>query len=189
MAALWMCEVAPTEVASTADLNRRAAATQRVPCDGTAATGGPQTPGSRMLRVLVVDDDRDTTNTLARLVGHWGHSARLAYDGPAGLKAAIAQHPDVVLLDVAMPHMNGFEVARQLRLDAPRDACFIIAITGRSDEECRRQCREADIDLVLLKPVESSLMETILQQAQQRVNRMRDEQPHAAAEARRSPSP
>ena len=83
----------------------------------------------------------------------------------AGLKVAAAQHPDVVLLDITMPRMDGFEVARQLRLDAPRNACYIIAVTGRGDDECRRKCHEADIDLMLIKPVESSLMKTILMQA------------------------
>lgn len=173
MTAFWMCELAPTEIAGTDDLNRRPVAGQLEMTKGRASTARRVSASQRVLRVLVVDDEHDTTDGFVRLVSRWGHAVRLAYDGPAGLKVAAAQHPDVVLLDIAMPHMDGFEVARQLRLDAPRSACFIIAITGRGDDECRRKCGEADIDLVLLKPVESSLMETILMQASQRVNRTR----------------
>jgi len=173
MAAFWMCELPPTEITGSDALNRSCVAEQQTQTLDGASPVGQVLAGPRILRVLVVDDEHDTTDSLVRLVSRWGHAARLAYDGAAGLKVAAAQHPDVVLLDIAMPRMDGFEVARQLRLDAPRNACYIIAVTGRGDDECRRKCHEADIDLMLIKPVESSLMETILMQANQRVNRRR----------------
>jgi CheY-like chemotaxis protein len=176
MAALWMCDLPSTEITGSDALNRSWVAEQQTQTlDGASTVGantvGQALAGARILRVLVVDDEHDTTDSLVKLVSRWGHAARLAYDGAAGLKVAAAQHPDVVLLDIAMPRMDGFEVARQLRLDAPRNACYIIAVTGRGDDECRRKCQEADIDLMLIKPVESSLMKTILLQASQRVNR------------------
>jgi len=178
MTAFRMCELPPTQIRGSFALNRSGVAEQQALTLGGANTVGANTVGQvlagpRILRVLVVDDEHDTTDSLVRLVSRWGHAARLAYDGAAGLKVAAAQHPDVVLLDIAMPRMDGFEVARQLRLDAPRNACYIIAVTGRGDDECRRKCQEADIDLMLIKPVESSLMEAILMRASQRVNRRR----------------
>lgn len=128
--------------------------------------------GRRLLRVLVVDDDQDTTDGLVwLLVRHWGHAARMAYDGDVALQVAADQRPDVVLLDVEMPLMDGRQVARQLRLDLPSTECFIIAITGDTDEQGRRQCLEAGIDLVLIKPVLSSVVETLLMQVRERVNR------------------
>jgi len=154
MASFWMCELPPTKITGSDALNRSALAEQQALTLGRASTIGVNAVGQvlpprRMLRVLVVDDEHDTTDSLVRLVSRWGHAARLAYDGAAGLKVAAAQHPDVVLLDIAMPRMNGFEVARQLRLDAPRNTCYIIAVTGRGDDECRQKCQAADIDLVL----------------------------------------
>src|SRR4029079_17414291 len=88
-------------------------------------------PGAwRKLRVLIVDDDHDTADSLARLVGHWQHTSRSAYDGVAALRQAAVQHPDVVLLDLTMPHMDGCQVARQLRLDFSERDCFIIGFAG-----------------------------------------------------------
>jgi len=77
-----------------------------------------------------------------------------------------------VLLDVAMPLMNGFEVARQLRLDFLRKDCFLIAVTGGGDEDERQQCIEAGIDLVLIKPVEPAVLETLLMLECERMNRV-----------------
>src|SRR5688572_16829739 len=83
----------------------------------------------RLLRVLIVDDHRATANTLAGLVGIWGHEVRQAYDGVTGLALAAAFRPDVLLLDILMPDMSGFEVAMQMRRQDRFAECFIIAIT------------------------------------------------------------
>src|SRR5207244_3953846 len=83
-----------------------------------SARPGTQELGARELRplsVLVVDDDRDTTDGLSWLVHHWGHACQRAYSGPAALRVAAERRPDVVLLDIEMPRMSGYEVARQLR--------------------------------------------------------------------------
>ncbi len=132
----------------------------------------------QMLRVLVVDDERNTADSFACLVGRWGHVASLAYDGDAAMKAAAVQRPDVVLLDIEMPIIDGCQVARQLRVKVPRDECFIIAITERDDDIRRQQCIEAGIDVVLIKPVSPSVLETLLLLECMRANRRRTRQTH-----------
>jgi CheY-like chemotaxis protein len=173
MAAFWMCELAPTEIAGSDAFSRNQLACRKALTHDRASQIGRVAAPPRLLRVLVVDDDQDTTNGLVRLVRRWGHAVRFAYDGAAGLKMAAAQHPDVVVLDVAMPLMDGGQVARQLRLDFPKKDCLIIAVTGSADEEGRQQCSEAGIDLVLIKPVQPSVLETLLMLECARVNRSR----------------
>jgi CheY-like chemotaxis protein len=123
--------------------------------------------------VLVVDDERDAADGLVRLISRWGHQARWAYDGATGLKVAASQHPDVVLLDLEMPYMDGCEVARQLRLDFPPTSCFIIGLSNWFDDQGRRQCSEAGLDLVLVKPTASPVLETLLVLEHERLNRSR----------------
>jgi CheY-like chemotaxis protein len=115
-----------------------------------------------MLRVLIVDDHRATADTLSMLAGKWGHEVRRAYDGVTGLSLASACRPDVLLLDMLMHDMSGFELARQVRRQDRLKACFIIAITGRTDAPHRRKCYEAGVDLVLIKPVAPANMQTLL---------------------------
>ena len=158
MAAFWMCELEPAKMAGSDAFNRQQISETTGNDSHRGSSGRVWRAGPRTLRVLVVDDEQDTADGLVKLVSRWGHAARWAYDGATGLKVAAAQHPDVVLLDLEMPFMDGCEVARQLRLDIPKYQCFIIGVTGWADEQCRRQCTEAGIDLVLLKPVEPSLM-------------------------------
>lgn len=162
MAAIFICELAPTEVGSdafnTSQVKRRQASTH-----DRESQIGHVSASRRVLRVLVVDDEQDTTDGLARLVRRWGHADRIAYDGPAALRVAVDQNPDVVLLDIEMPHMDGCQVARQLRLELPESKCLIIAVTGRADDEHRQRCIEAGIDLVLIKPVDPAVVETLLE--------------------------
>ena len=115
-----------------------------------------------LLRVLIVDDYRASADTMAMLVDVWGHDVRRAYDGVTGLALAAAYRPDVLLLDIISPTMNGLELARQMRKKARLNDCFIIAVTGRTDAGYRRQCEEAGIDLFLIKPVTPSILKTLL---------------------------
>jgi CheY-like chemotaxis protein len=128
----------------------------------------------RPLRVLVVDDDYDTTDGLTKQVVRWGHSVELAYDGATALRVAAAQHPDVVLLDIGMPFLDGFKVAQQLRRDFRKQDCFIIAVSGMDNGQRRERCAEAQIDLLLIKPVDSSIIETLLMLESERINRLAD---------------
>ncbi len=116
----------------------------------------------QLLRVLIVDDHRSTADTLSALVKIWGHDVRRAYDGVTGLALAAAFRPDVLLLDMLMPNLSGFEVALQVRRQNRLDRCFIIAITGRTDAKHRSQCYAAGADLFLIKPVAPPDMQTLL---------------------------
>lgn len=116
----------------------------------------------RKLRVLVADDQRDATDGLARLVRCWGHEVRWAYDAGTALEIAAAQLPDVVLLDIGMPCLNGYGLAEQLRLDARHKDCLLIAVTAHADEQHRQQCALTGIDLLFIKPVASEVIEMLL---------------------------
>jgi len=119
-------------------------------------------PVPRLLRVLIIDDNQETTDSLSRLVRDWGHEVRWAYDAQIGMKVAAAYHPDLVLLDIAMPQMDGCELAQELRGDARLKDCFMIAVTGRGDDAHRQRCKEAGINLVLVKPVDPLILESLL---------------------------
>jgi CheY-like chemotaxis protein len=114
------------------------------------------------LRVLVVDDHRANADTLSLLVEKWGHDVRRAYDGITGLALAAAYQPDVLLLDILIPGVSGFEMAIQVRRQNRLKQCFIIAVTGRTDAKHRSRCYEAGVDLFLIKPVVPAHMRTLL---------------------------
>ena len=116
----------------------------------------------RPLRVLVVEDDSDTAECMARLVRLWGHEVRQANTAQAGLEEALAFRPDFVLLDIGLPMMDGCEVARKLRLEPRLQGCFIVAITGLGDAEQRRRCYDAGVNVFLVKPVDHVVLETLL---------------------------
>src|SRR5262245_45802217 len=82
------------------------------------------------LRVLVVEDYPDTRTTLCEMLRGWGHQVDEAADGPAALSSAAAARPDVVLLDIGLPRMDGYEVARQLRALPGLETTLLVAMTG-----------------------------------------------------------
>jgi two-component system CheB/CheR fusion protein len=114
------------------------------------------------LRILVVDDCPDHTDTLAFLLKLWGHEVRTAANGPTALAVAPGYLPDVVLLDVGMPGMDGFEVARHLRRQEGLAATAIIALSGYAQDEDRRHAREAGCDDHLAKPVDLVVLRNLL---------------------------
>ena len=116
----------------------------------------------RALRVLVVEDDADTAGSLALLLRQDRHDVRLAADGPAALAAAQAARPDVVLLDLGLPGMDGWQVAEHLRERLARTPPFLIAVTGRGRKADRRRSGEAGIDLHLVKPADPDLLRRLL---------------------------
>jgi CheY-like chemotaxis protein len=111
---------------------------------------------------LIVDDNRDSADTLAALLGAWDHDVRALYDGPSAIAAAAEYQPDVVLLDIGLPKMNGYEVAAQLRKSAHCRSMILVAFTGYGQDEDRRRVREAGFDYHLVKPLESAALEKIL---------------------------
>ena len=105
-------------------------------------------------RILVVDDNVDAAESLAVMLRLEGHEVRVACDGPAALAAAQAEAPEMVVLDLGMPGMDGFEVARRLRSQPGVDGVLLVALTGWAQEEDRRRCYEAGFDGHLPKPLE-----------------------------------
>ncbi|MGZ8274701.1 MAG: hybrid sensor histidine kinase/response regulator, partial [Burkholderiaceae bacterium] len=108
-------------------------------------------PGSR--RILVVDDNVDGAETMAMLIEHVGHKVRTAKDGAEALATAIEFRPDVVLLDIGLPGMNGYEVARNLRGSTATSKALLIAMTGYGQPEDIERSRAAGFDHHVVKPV------------------------------------
>jgi CheY-like chemotaxis protein/two-component sensor histidine kinase len=129
---------------------------------GRPDIGNPQSAIPNRRRVLVVDDNRDAADSLTMLLRSKGHDVRVAYDGPAALAAAGAFGPDLVLLDLGMPGMDGYEVARRLRGMPAFAGRVIAALTGWGQEADRRRTREAGFDHHLVKPVDPAELETLL---------------------------
>jgi CheY-like chemotaxis protein len=105
-------------------------------------------------RILVVDDNVDIADSTAAVLETLGHQARVAYNGESALKAAREYRPDVILLDLGMPRMNGYEVAKQLRQLPGQERLVLIALTGWGQEVDRQRTREAGFDSHLVKPVD-----------------------------------
>ncbi len=99
---------------------------------------------------------------MAALLQLKGHDARVAFDGPKALETAAAFHPEVVLLDIGMPGMNGYQVAKQLRQMPGLEQTLLVAISGYGQEEDRRRSREAGFQHHLVKPVGLSAVEELL---------------------------
>lgn len=125
--------------------------------------------GVRKLRVLVVDDNRDCADSLSTLVNLWGYNARTAYDGAAALAMMGLCQPDVVLLDLSMPRMDGCQMARQLRRQSRFDQTLLIVITGWTDQAHRLLSDEVGFDHYLIKPIELADLETLLRRERLRL--------------------
>lgn len=136
----------------------------REPAPAPAApTPGRAEPIDRAgLRVLVVDDNADLAAGTARLLKLLGHSADVALDGPTALASARAHAPDVILLDIGLPGMNGYDVAREIRARGPRNS-VVIAVSGYGEEHATKPGREPEFDHHLTKPVELDALEAILE--------------------------
>lgn len=114
------------------------------------------------LCVLVVDDDADAADNLAKMVKTWGHKVLVAGDGAAAVEIASAHHADVVLLDIVMPTLDGCQTARRLRRKARFEDTLLIGLMDSADRENRPRAERAGIDLCLMKPVEPSTLEVLL---------------------------
>ena len=131
----------------------------------------PAVPASRSFadrprtqrRILVVDDNADSADSLSLLLGVMDNEVRTAYDGLAGVEAAEAFRPDVILLDIGMPVLNGFDACRRIREYPWGKAIFIIAQTGWGQEEDRRRSREAGFDKHLVKPIDPAALGRLLE--------------------------
>lgn len=120
------------------------------------------TASGHRLRLLVVDDNVDAANSLAMLLRLKGHQVRIAHDGPSAIEAAEAHCPDLVFLDIGMPGMDGYEVARRLREDSQLRGATLAAVTGWGQQDDRRRSAEAGFDHHLVKPVDTATIDALL---------------------------
>jgi PAS domain S-box-containing protein len=140
----------------------------RLPTDLAPALQLPSTPEATAeptgpsLRVLVVDDNVDTAGSLAMLLRESGHDVRTAHDGPNALEAALNYRPNVVLLDIGLPGLDGYEVAKRLRQQPVLQQVALVAMTGYGQESDRQRSQQAGFDHHLVKPVDFGKVEQIL---------------------------
>ncbi|HEV7516845.1 MAG TPA: ATP-binding protein, partial [Thermoanaerobaculia bacterium] len=112
-------------------------------------------------RILVVDDNEDAASSLALLLTLSGNEVRTAYDGLAAVEMAAAFRPAVILLDIGMPMLNGYEAARRIREQQGTEV-VLIALTGWGQEEDKRQAQEAGFDHHLVKPLDPATLHRLL---------------------------
>jgi CheY-like chemotaxis protein len=137
-----------------------AAPPRPVPCSSNR-NGGTAMMNSH--RILVVDDKPDAADSLALLLQVSGHETRAAYGGSAALDVAREFAPDVVFLDLGMPGMDGFEVARQLRAAPGGDALLLVALSGYNHDDDLRHCQNAGFDAHLCKPADLDAVRELLE--------------------------
>ncbi len=137
------------------------------PAAGTGAGPPPARPAAGAeqavsRRLLIVDDLRDSADTLAMLMRIHGHEAETAYDGEAAVAAAERFRPDVVLLDLGMPGLDGYGACRRIRSQPWGRGILLVALTGWGQEADRRRTEEAGFDHHLVKPVDPAALKELL---------------------------
>jgi PAS domain S-box-containing protein len=137
---------------------------QSLPCTevGSDTSQGLRSEGSAGYRVLVVDDNKDAATSLAMLLRLQGHEAQVAHDGLTALAMAASYRPKVILLDIGMPEMDGYEVARRLRQEPGCQSIVLAALTGWGQKEDRRRTAEAGFDHHLVKPPDAKALSDLL---------------------------
>jgi PAS domain S-box-containing protein len=140
----------------------------RLPLSAQAAAAAPDLSGRqhgsapRSLHILVTDDSVDAATSLGMLLELHGHAVRIAHDGAEAVAAVAESRPDVVLLDIGMPRMNGYEAARRIRAMPGGESIRLVALTGWGQAEDRRRTREAGFDAHVTKPVAFEELEQLL---------------------------
>jgi PAS domain S-box-containing protein len=141
----------------------------RLPVAGDRLAPEPQEPGRgeqpaarHRRRILVADDNRDAADSLTMLLRIGGHEVHAVHDGEEAVDAAAWFRPDLALLDIGMPKLNGFEAARRIREQPWGGGMTLVAVTGWGQEEDKRRATEAGFDLHLIKPVDPAALEKVL---------------------------
>jgi CheY-like chemotaxis protein len=115
------------------------------------------------VRILIADDNRDAADTMGMLLELDGHEVIVAHSGNQALELGRQRRPDVVILDIGMPDVNGYEVARTARSEDWGRSAYLIALTGWGQADDKERARMAGFDRHLTKPVDPDLVEEILQ--------------------------
>jgi CheY-like chemotaxis protein len=125
------------------------------------APNPPQHPKVKR-RILVVDDNQDSADSLATLLSLGGHETHTAHDGEQAISEAAKLRPDVILLDIGLPRLNGYETCRLIRQQPGGREALIIALTGWGQDEDRRLASEAGFDGHLVKPVDHAALNALV---------------------------
>jgi len=113
-------------------------------------------------RILVVDDNVDAAETMVMMLQLNGHDARPAHDGPSALSEAASFQPHIVFLDIGLPGMSGYDVARRFRAEPDLRSAQLVALTGWGTDDDKRKCMEAGFDLHLTKPVDPQDVDAVV---------------------------
>jgi CheY-like chemotaxis protein len=132
----------------------------------------PRSPDpARATRVLIVEDNRDFAESLRMLLVLSGHEVEEAPNGPSGVEKARSFHPDVVLCDIGLPGMSGYDVARTIRADPTLSSTLLVAVTGYALPADRLSAAQAGFDQHLSKPLSAEQLEAVVARAGSRVQR------------------
>ena len=112
-------------------------------------------------RVLAVDDDKNCAKVMAWLLESLGHTAQIAHDGKTAIELANSVHPDMVLMDIGIPEMNGYQICQAMRDSPGLDHTLFVALTGWGQKEHRERSKEAGFDYHLVKPVNIEALKKI----------------------------
>ena len=129
--------------------------------DSERSTVSPHPPAQRF-KILVVDDNPDSALSMAMMLSIMGHDTRTAHDGESAVETAETFLPDVVLLDIGLPKLNGYEVAQRIRGQAWGASMYLIAVTGWGQDEDRQRSSEVGLNQHMVKPVEPAALEKLL---------------------------
>lgn len=129
---------------------------------GRGADASPWSPNTSALRILIVDDDRDTADTLTLLLRQFGHDTLTVFQGRDARDSVSGYAPDVILLDLSMPGVDGFELAEHARRVTAGNT-VLVAHTGHNEEEYRSRARTAGIEHYLVKPADPDYLQALLE--------------------------
>jgi PAS domain S-box-containing protein len=136
------------------------------PLESPPTSDGPRAAALSGSRILVVDDNKDSADSLGMLLRLKGNEIRTAHDGLEAIQIAEMFHPELVLLDIGLPEMNGYDVARRIRQQPWGRDMMLVALTGWGQDEDRRRSQEAGFNFHVVKPVELAVLEKLLDGSQ-----------------------
>jgi CheY-like chemotaxis protein len=136
--------------------------------EGPAAQRPHAVAGGHACKILVVDDNRDLVQAIALVLGKLGHEVRVAFDGPSALAIAQEFAPDVALLDIGLPGLDGYEVASRLRASSAHDV-RLIAVSGYGQATDRQRSHDAGFDSHLVKPVDVAMLQHTIEESRARL--------------------